>query len=82
MAKKNKEMGREERLLMTVEDFDQLKCAEDGEQCCSHELVLESACHPGSGVIVAYAKHRGILGIFCSICDEHIVSIEIGRKIN
>ena len=59
------------------EDLDNLVC-ECGTPVCEDPVVFHSQCHFGKPTWTGYFD--GEVKVFCSVCNEEIVSIAVARR--
>jgi hypothetical protein len=71
--------------IQTRKDLDEMLSRGCNEPECEHhhekmsELFINSGCHPGTGVDACY-NAEGILIFTCHFCDQHIVSVKVGKE--
>jgi len=58
------------------QDLDNIRCIDP--LCDSdHPVFVQAKCHSGAGVSAAYDKHVGCMNIYCAVCNDLVVRIQV-----
>jgi hypothetical protein len=73
-----KEQNTEQLETMYRQDLDQVVCADPLCQS-DHPIYVQSGCHIGAGLAVAYDNHVGCIYLHCSVCQLLIMRVKVQK---